>query len=206
MKLTDTNRRSKLFPLSLASRYEQAINDPELMSHRQDLGLIEVRIEQLMKRMQNDEQPDRWKDLQQRFSELKFAQIENDTAGFANVCGLIETIFKDIQEDYAAWDQIMDILELRRKINESELKRLIAMNQMISAEDAMKLVAQLLAAIKRNMSSNRTFEEMYKGIAYEFNLLTGSLDRVVPAGGGSEDIIPDGSDRLDQNGILDPGT
>lgn len=101
-----TGRHSKFLPERLASRYEAALADKDLLSLRDEIALIDSRI---------------------------FGLLPN-AANAAN------------------WEEIADNLELRRRLTESEFKRLHALQQLLTIEQAMTLVGRLLAIVRTHVS------------------------------------------------------
>jgi hypothetical protein len=54
-------------------------------------------------------------------------------------------------QDYAAWNDVRSLLQERCKLVESERKRYVEMGQMITADRAMVLLAQITDIIRRNV-------------------------------------------------------
>lgn len=57
--------------------------------------------------------------------------------------------------DHESWSAIVDLLESRRKLVDSEHKRMVAMHQMISADRAMILLAAVVDVIRRNVEDRQ---------------------------------------------------
>lgn len=199
--LSQSGRRSKMFPLSLAAKYQIAVEDKELLNLREDLAVFEVRLEQLLGRAQSGEQQEAWSALGQKFGELMLAARSGSAAEVEIVGQAVEKIFAEVEKDYQIWQQIFQLLDLRRKTVEAEQKRLVIMNQMVKIEDAMKLVAQLLAAIKRHIG--KPPEQAYAAIAYEFALTTGDLYRGRTESGSEETLETDRPAGMDNPELLD---
>ena len=71
-----------------------------------------------------------------------------------------------ITEDNAAdhWKEILTLLEQRRKLVESERKRLVEMHQVITAERAMVLMSAILGIIRENVNDRETLTRISEGI------------------------------------------
>jgi hypothetical protein len=70
--------------------------------------------------------------------------------------------------DYAVWQEILDTTEARRKLVESEHKRLVAMQQMITAEQAMVLLARITDTVRKHVSD----PSILAAISAEFRTIT----------------------------------
>jgi hypothetical protein len=71
-------------------------------------------------------------------------------------------------DDHDTWDAIIALTDQRRKLVESEAKRLQTMQQMISAQQAMVLVAALVDVVRRHV----TDREVLAVISNEIRALT----------------------------------
>lgn len=105
-------RYSKRLPERLGEQYEEAVHDRDLLTLRDEIGVVTVRIGEILER---DPDPDDWREIE----------------------GLVET---------------------RRRLVDSERKRLVDMQQMITSEQAMTLVAAVVDAVKRHVSDRETLQ------------------------------------------------
>jgi hypothetical protein len=62
--------------------------------------------------------------------------------------------------DHLAWGEISEKLEQRRRLVESEQKRLIALRQMISQEQALLLMGAVTDVITRNVSDKQALSQI----------------------------------------------
>ena len=74
----------------------------------------------------------------------------------------------------------MRLLDERRKLVESERKRLVEMQQMLSTEQAMTLLAAVIDGIKKNVPDRRPVA----AIAADIGKLAGTDWRTLAAGDG----------------------
>lgn len=151
-----TGRYSKYLPERLRERYEAAAEDPELLALREDIALIDSRLADLLKRVDSGEAGSIWKLLQSAWRAYVKAQKGDDpveaAAAFADVDDLIQ---KGLM-DHAAWSEIAGLLEQRRRLVESERKRLVDMQQMLTAEQAMVFVTAVTDAVRRHVTDRKT--------------------------------------------------
>ncbi len=194
------HRRSKYLPDTLAERYETLLGDRTLEVIRDDIALLELRLSQLLERAKYGEQPDKWEYVSTRFVYLTQMIHQENVKEVEKTLKEISVALQGVDQDYKAWAQIMDLLEMRRRMAESETKRLVDTGQMISAEDAMKLVQNLLGAVRRHVAD----KESYRAIAYEFVIATGGARRRNPDERGGE-VQSIGPGELDPEKLLDTG-
>lgn len=151
-----TGRYSKHLPTRLAARYGEALADPDLLHLRDEVGLIGTRIGELVERIDSGESAQRWKALQAAYTDLQDATRSGDKPAFVAAMASLGHAIEAGGQDYQTWREIVELAEARRKLAESERKRLVEMQQMISSERAMILLAAITDVVRRNVSDPST--------------------------------------------------
>lgn len=150
-----TGRHSRYLPARLLDRYNAAVSDSELLALRDDLALLDARLSDLLERVDSGESGERWTTLQKAWD--GYCRFRGSgTTDEIIAWHALEDLFEQSATDYAAWGEIHVILEQRRKVSESEQKRLVAMAQVITSEQAMTFVTAIQASIKRHISDPKT--------------------------------------------------
>lgn len=147
-----TGRYSKVLPARLAERYEAALADGSLLELREEIGLVDTRLADLITRVESGESGDVWRLLRAAFTEFNKARSAGKVPEMTQHLTTIEGLIVRGLADYAAWQDISNTLEQRRKLVESERKRLVEMQQMITAEQAMVMLAAIIDTVRRNVS------------------------------------------------------
>ncbi|HEY9751298.1 MAG TPA: hypothetical protein V6C63_21620 [Allocoleopsis sp.] len=161
-------RYSKYIPGRLMERYSEAVSDTELLAMREDIGLLDARLSDVLQRVDTGESGAIWKELHEWSEELAIARKTNDKVAMADALnGLLDCI-KRGKSDYQAWNEVKNLLDQRRKLVESERKRLVEMQQFVSSEQAMLLVTALIDSVRRNVTDKQTLST----ISAEFARLT----------------------------------
>lgn len=145
-------RYSKDLPARMLESYEQAASDPELLNQTQEIALIDARIADILKRVDTGETGANWKLVKTSFAELKAAMKIADHEGVAQAMNTLNKSINKGQLDYVAWAEVIRLTEQRRKVVESERKRLVEMNQYITAQQGMALVAALVDSCRRHIT------------------------------------------------------
>lgn len=118
-----TGRYSKSLPAQLAARYHEALTDRDLLALRDEIGLVDAHVGELLESFQDD--PD----------------------------------------DPDTWERIIAGIEQRRKLVESERKRLVEMRQMITAEQALALIAAISDVVRRHVDDPHILGAISRDIA-----------------------------------------
>lgn len=146
-----TGRYSRSLPARLSQRYEESEADPRLLELRSEVSLIDARLGDLLSRVDSGESGALWQALASARSELISAKRTGSQIEQAKWINAILDLIARGHADYAAWSEIGQVLEQRRRLVESERKRLVEMQQTITAEKAMLLIGAILGIIRDNV-------------------------------------------------------
>ena len=192
--------------------YKSAISDPDLLSLRGDLALIDVRIFQIIERfgvvdskwiegvnkeieknfrlvevLLEDLDNARHEELpEERDSILRlYANLQERAAGIAYSYQEIVKRIEDGAEEMQAWNDLRPWLDRRRKTVSDEVRHRITQKMMISSDDAMAIGANLLKAVMKKVKDPSLLNE----IAREFAAIMGwDYNESLPADFGLEDF------------------
>jgi hypothetical protein len=155
-----TGRYSKFLPTRLAAEYERAAQDPELRALRHELAVVDARINDLLGRVDTGEAGRLWCHARAAWRRLKRAQVIGRPPLQARAAVELDGILEQAVGDDAAWHEILQLIEQRRKLVESEAKRLAAMQQMMPKEQAMLWLATVVAIHKRHITDPETLQKI----------------------------------------------
>lgn len=151
-----TGRYSKYLPARLAGRYQEAQEDTELLALRDEVSLVDSRLADLLRRVDTHEAGHWWRELRRVHSEYQSAEKKADIPAMRHWLSEWGRIAQFGLTDYAAWNEVYNVLEQRRKLVESERKRLVEMQQMITSERAMLLITALVDVVRQHVSDRNT--------------------------------------------------
>lgn len=205
------NGTTSQFPLvRLASKYLEMQKNGRLLSNRASVEILDSRILELADRIDQNQAVDRVANLLKLWSEYKYRKNHNDPAETMAMNDL-DKEFERAYHDYASWNQLMGVLDLRRKMVESEAKVLKDIHAVLTVEDVYNFQAQVLAAIIATVNGvpltdmpEKAKIYFMKRIQYEFTRLIGEKFYEEPGRGDEQDSDPEGGE-LDREGVLDPG-
>ena len=163
-KATTHGRYSKWLPKRLLERYEASEGDPDLLNMRSEISLIDARLEDLLRRVDKGESGEAWSNIRMHYEELKFAFDNADAGGVAAGMKALERTIMRAQSDYGTWRELQVCLEQRRRLVDSEGKRLQMMQQFITAEQAMLFVTTVIGSVTRHVRDSDALEAISKDI------------------------------------------
>lgn len=146
---TTSGRYSKHLPTRMGERYQQALTDPELLAMREEVALLDARLSDVLERVDSGESGAAWALLKTQFADYRKAKpgTDRDIA-----LSLIEDTIKQGLDDYAAWEEVRSLVDQRARIVANERQRLVQMQQMLSVEQAMTLVAAVADTVRKHVS------------------------------------------------------
>lgn len=145
--------RSRYLPKRLVSTYEAAEEDRELMTLRQDVALLETRMRDLLQKLEKTDGVGVFPKLRACLDRMhSTSNPDVRVAAFEEM----ERLINLGMAEEMAWLEIREILEQRRRIIESERKRLVEMHQMISIEQMLTMIGAISASVRKHVSDNST--------------------------------------------------
>lgn len=159
-KRTSTGRYSKYLPVRLTEKYEAAVGDGELLSIREDIALLDSRLCDVMASASNQESGELWNNLKEARKAYVSASGQDREEKQAEALSTILWLINEGYQEWQAWKDIRFMLQERRQLVESERKRLVDMQQMITAERANVMLLTILDIIKRNVSDRDTLQSI----------------------------------------------
>lgn len=164
---------SKYLPERLHTRYQEAVNDDDLLALRDEIALTRSRITELLERIDAGESGQLWRLLRRELTAFETAQKDQRVEDAATHLNEIRRLIRQGLADWAIWDDIRSNMETHRRLVESERKRLVDMQQMITAERAFLLVNRIGEIILENVSDRKA----RTAISKDLNLL---VDYITP--------------------------
>jgi hypothetical protein len=163
-----TGRYSKYLPARLQERYQRAQADPDLLALRDEVALLDARLADVLSRADVGESAALWDRLHDAWTAFQ----GGDATALAQVGRLIEGGIAD----WSAWREIARLIDQRRQLVESERKRLVELQQVLTAEQALVLLAAVTDAVRRHVHDRPTLAA-----------ISGELVRLTtgPVGGGA---------------------
>lgn len=158
---TKHGRYSKHLPTRLNARYKQALADPELISVREELALVDVRTFDVLGRVDTREAGAHWVAIRKAIQAFSDA---SSPVKRAEAAADIESLSAEALSDYAAWSEVLDLVERRRKLAETEAKRLEKMGNQITADRLMLLLAAVVDVIRRHVPERKVLSAISRDI------------------------------------------
>ena len=163
-----SGRYSKYLPERLRAQYEATQQDPDILMLRDEIALADARLTDLLTRVDAGGSGTLWMDLKKLLQQLgtgvETADLDVARAALKGLAGVVQKG----SSDAAAWQEVQAVLMLREHLVRSERQRLVQMQQMISVEQALLLIAAVTESVRRHVSDATAL----RGIAGDLVRLT----------------------------------
>ena len=159
-------RRSKFLPRRLAERVEEGISDPNLISVLEDVALIDALISEECENLGEDKPAELWTEateLFQTYDRLRAGSVEERAKAAGAYIGL-KAILEKGEGLYRRIGRIMTMAEQKRKLSETEMKRLVHLKQFVSVVELAVFAAKLQALISETVKDKKERDALALGI------------------------------------------
>lgn len=168
-------RYSKYLPAQLRERYETARDDDRLIELRDDVAIIDLRIGELLEQIGETGSTGLLKAARLKFDAFKSAGGKGKASvGQARISlqELDDLLTLGLQRA-STWEELRDSIELRRRLTESETKRMKDLQQFITADRAIALVGMFLEVVLKHVVDPAA----RSSISSQYQRLVGAGDR-----------------------------
>jgi hypothetical protein len=155
-----SGRYSRFLPTRLLARYRDAEEDTELTSLRSELALVDARLADVLSRVDTGESGARWWALLRAHRAFKRAKRLEDVGRMQEALTTLESHIDAGTQDYEAWHDVQELIEQRRKLCDSETRRLVMLQQMISAEPATLMMGVIVDIIARHIPDREALAQI----------------------------------------------
>ena len=145
-------RYSTALPGRLLERYRVALADEVLLEQRDEVAVLEARLVDVLGRVESGESGAVWIRLGKQLAAYRAARRSGESGTAAAALAELEDLVDRGLADYAAWSEIRSLIEQRRRLVESERKRLVELQQMITTEQAMTLLAAVADTVRTHVT------------------------------------------------------
>ncbi len=157
---------SKVLPPKLLERYEEALDNKDLLTLRDEIALVDALVLDRLERMQKIEggaTDERWLKLKARYERAVEAEKAGDQREMLRNFRAMASLLAGATEAELR-TEILELLERRRKLVETERRMLVEMGLMLSVTEAAALVAVITHIIERHVKDRATRAAISKDI------------------------------------------
>jgi hypothetical protein len=158
------SKYDKVLPQRMLAAYREASQDGRMLQLREEVALLDARLADLLTRVDSGESGRLWARLGTAHAEFVQARtlgkVEIMQEKLAEIGGLIA----EGKSDAECWREIHATLDLRRKLVESERKRLLDAQQAVTAEQLTGFMSALLDLLTREVTDRKLLSRLSDGL------------------------------------------
>lgn len=180
-------RYSKYLPAQLLERYHDSLSDPKVLELVNEISLVDARISQRLDDIDKNEAASiTWKELQVIWSRFTNAIREGDQEKQQEFLRQLNVVITDGAKHADLWYEVMNLVDSRRKLVDSESKRLQDARSNVTVEQALMLVSATVSALKEvvyKYADPQTARSILVDAGAKYKELIGPVN--TPGGSGS---------------------
>lgn len=136
-----TAMHAKHLPNRLIEKYEAFITDPEYISMRNEMALIDTRIADRLEMLDSSDAEKAW--TQVRF--VAGLLTKNDlTTDDVKKCRDKLSEALNIHGETEVWEEVLELIERRRRLADTERRRIVEAQEMLTVQEANALIANIM--------------------------------------------------------------
>ena len=163
---TTHGRYSKALPARMQAAYEDALNDPQLMDLKRSVAVIDLRLIDLLGRVDSGESGAVWRAIEKAFGELRDATArgKDGVADFNIAMAHLGAAIHRGHDDYQAWGEIQRLLDDRRKHVETQQRIETAGEKSVPATEVVTLIGAILAVAQEAIKDSDDRKRFVQGL------------------------------------------
>lgn len=143
---------SRHLPTRLLSKYEEAIQDPELMSLETDIAMVQMRMNDLLTQLDEGGAGKIMFEVDDALKSFKDANEDGDHKAMKESWRRLEEAIERGKGEAGTWAELYAMRDQKRKLTLAEAKRLQTMDQLIKVTQVNLLIAALLDSVRKNVT------------------------------------------------------
>ncbi len=133
------------------------------MRLRNDLAIVATRLVELIQSLNSGQSGTLWKRLRKKYRELR--RSRPNSAKFTKAINEIGELIECGSSNDVIWKEIGQQIELRRRLLDSETKRSLATDRVLTSEQVQMLTEALSRVILTHVKDRQTLQKITEGWA-----------------------------------------
>lgn len=164
-----TGRYSEHLPTRYLKSFDNAMKDPALTSVREELALCDARQAELLARLSTGESGHLWHLANRALGSLRSAIASGNAdaqgAAINSLISLVERGSRDEQQ----WAEVREVSELRRRLAETERRRIESIQAYMTMDEIGAAAAFLAGVLKRSITDESKLKSAAEDISRFFS-------------------------------------
>ncbi|MDP9477423.1 MAG: hypothetical protein M3R38_17360 [Actinomycetota bacterium] len=154
-----------IFSGDALEHYAWAREDPRYLEMREEMAVLDTLFVEELKRARVGGGTALWEELGSAWERFKAARPETDAATAGRCLRRVGELIEEGASRIAAQREALEIVERKRKLSETERRRIVDAERMITEAQAMSFVAVLGGIIRTHVTDQETLAAIHADIA-----------------------------------------
>lgn len=154
-------------PAKYLNAYYEALEEKDNLNQDEEIALLNSRMIELMSRADTGESGALWNEVGKTWKALNAASLVNTRQSKERAAELhvkLDQLIAGGLLDTAVWDEINKLIELKRKVRDTEVKRITKAENVITKNKAEALMGAMVQIILDNVHEDQTLRQILQGI------------------------------------------
>ena len=177
---TKDGRYSRVLPARLAARYQEALDNPKLLSLRHDIAVAESQLAELFSRLDSGESGQLWQTLQKTLTTFEQAMAVGNRSVMHASLETMRRLIAQGTSEYAAWYEIHKLWDSRCKMTETEHRTLLMAQSVVTVEQLNMYLGVVTHALQQQIlahTDTQTAQTILGAVSGELRRLVALGDR-----------------------------
>lgn len=152
-------------PQGIRAKYERAMRDPELLSSAHEVGLLQVRVEELSERLYGGESGSLIRNISEAWDEFREANRSGDAIRLQKAAEALEKAIAQGSTHEQQWRELRDVVKDMTMVKAVEWKRLHELEQLVSVEQIIMMFGVITQAIHKHVRDRTALQALTNEIS-----------------------------------------
>ncbi len=144
-------RYSKDLPKDLLATFEASLGDKELLELEREVSLVDARVAQLLRNLNDGASVAAWNEAVFSFRAYKRGLLKRDRQASDDAFARLDDILERQSEEYRSWQEVKELVSLRRKLSDSQSKRQERLGRFVETQKITVLLSALTDALRQEI-------------------------------------------------------
>jgi hypothetical protein len=154
---------------NLVAKYNEALANPTILSLKEDLATVDVRLNALWSQLEGSGTQQAWVDLDKQFKKLVKAQRAKDADTSTEALNEIGRLIQDGSKDTRLWSEFANLQDHRRKLFESQSRHYEREKSYTSNDILLLTFGAVLELISKTVDDREVKGKLADGIDHIIN-------------------------------------
>lgn len=129
-----------------------------------EIGLVTARIHELLENLESQESFGRIRQIKTEWARYKRSLKKDDRIEAQEAMSALNRLLHDADHEYLVWEDLYKALNMRQRLVKQEQKRLMDMDALVSTEEAVAFVTEVMRVVKGHVDDDRVKGRIYTDV------------------------------------------